>query len=119
MNAFLPSLANSGCQPSLIEKWINQNAPNNSCEDCDSSVYNFSGPVAAIFSTSCTTSIGCHASGSPNGQFTSYEAIKPFADNGTIMDRAIAKMDMPVAAPLPPCDITRLRKWLEEGGPNN
>lgn len=106
-------------QLALIEEWIIQNAPNNVCNDCDSTVFNFSGPVQAILGTSCASSIGCHASGSNYGQFTSYAEMKPYIDNGSMMDRVVVKQDMPVAAPLPACDVIILRKWLEAGGPNN
>ena len=106
-------------QIALIEKWINQGAPNNFCESCDTSDYSFSGRIAAIFSTSCATSIGCHSSGSSNGSFTSYTEIKPFIDNGSIRDRVVVKRDMPVTAPLPSCDIDVLVKWIEAGAPNN
>ena len=106
-------------QIALIEQWINQNAPDNACADCDSSVYNFSGPIMAIIATSCATSIGCHASGSSFGAFTSYENIRPYADNGSLLDRVILKMDMPIAAPLPDCDMDLFRRWLEDGAPNN
>ena len=106
-------------QIALIVKWINQGAPDNFCEACDTSNYSFSGRIAAIFSTSCATSIGCHSSGSVNGPFTSYAEIKPFIDNGSIRDRVAVKRDMPVAAPLPSCDIEVLVKWIEDGAPNN
>lgn len=106
-------------QIALIESWINQNSPNNSCSECDTTAYSFSGQIMPIMSTSCATSIGCHASGSDFGQFTSYDNIRPYVDNGSLMDRVVVKMDMPIAAPLPPCDITIVQRWLEEGGPNN
>ena len=106
-------------QITLIEKWINQGATNNFCESCDTSNYSFSGRIAAIFGTSCASSIGCHSSGSSNGQMTTYAEIKPFIDNGSITDRVVAKQDMPVTAPLPSCDIAVLVKWIENGAPNN
>ena len=106
-------------QIALIEKWINQGAPDNFCESCDTSNYSFSGRIAAIFSTSCATSIGCHSSGTSNGPFTTYAEIKPFIDNGLIMDRVVVKKDMPVAAPIPACDMEVLVKWIEAGAPNN
>lgn len=106
-------------QIALIEKWINQNATNNFCESCDTTNYTFSARIAPIFSTSCATSIGCHSSGSSNGSFTSYAEIKPFIDNGSIMDRVVVKQNMPIAAALPSCDIEVLVKWIEDGAPNN
>ena len=106
-------------QIALIEAWINQGATDNFCASCDTSNYTFSGRIAAIFSTSCATSIGCHSSGSSNGPFTSYAEIKPFIDNGSIMDRVVVKQDMPVAAPLPGCDMEVLVKWIEDGAQNN
>jgi hypothetical protein len=106
-------------QITLIENWINQNSPNNSCSECDTTAYSFSNQIISIMTTSCATSIGCHATGSAYGQFTSYDNIRPYVDNGSLMDRVVVKMDMPIAAPLPPCDIAIVRQWLEEGGPNN
>jgi len=106
-------------QIALIEKWINQGATDNFCESCDTSNYSFSGRITAIFGTSCATSIGCHSSGSSNGQFTSYAEIKPFIDNGSIWNRVVTKQDMPVAAPLAACDMEVLVKWIEDGAPDN
>ena len=106
-------------QIALIEKWINQGATNNICESCDTSNYSFSGRIAPIFATSCATSIGCHSSGSSNSAFTSYAEIKPFINNGLIMERAVTKQDMPIVAPLAACDIEVLVKWIENGAPDN
>ena len=106
-------------QIALIENWINQGATDNLCESCDTSNFSFSGRIAAIFSTSCATSVGCHAAGSNNGPFTSYAEIKPFIDNGSIEDRVLVKQDMPIAAPLPACDMEVLIKWIDDGAPNS
>ena len=106
-------------QIALIEQWIMQNAGNNECSDCDSTNYSFSAAVNPIIATSCATSVGCHATGSSFGQFTSHENIKPYVDNGTFYERTVVKKDMPVAAPLPACDLLTVQLWLEAGGPND
>jgi len=106
-------------QIDLIEKWINQGATDNSCEFCDTTEYTYSGRISAIFSTNCATSIGCHSSGSNNGQMTSYDEIKAFVDTGLIMDRVIVKKDMPVSRPLSACDQEVLKKWIDNGAADN
>jgi hypothetical protein len=106
-------------QLALIEDWINQGATDNFCESCDTSNYTFGARIEPLFATNCTTSIGCHSSGSSNGSFASYAELKPFIDNGSIMDRVVVKQDMPVVAPLQACDMEVLIKWIDDGAPNN
>lgn len=106
-------------QIALIRKWIEQDALNNSCDACDTTDYTFGTRISPIIGTSCATSIGCHASGSTYGQFTSYANIKPYIDNGAIYERAIVQQSMPPAGPLPNCDMEALKKWIEDGAPNN
>lgn len=106
-------------QLALIENWITQGATDNFCESCDTSNYAYSTRIEPIFATNCTTSIGCHAAGSSNSAFTSYAEIKPFIDNGAILDRVVVKQDMPEAAPLQSCDMAVLIKWIENGAPDN
>lgn len=106
-------------QITLIKTWIEQGARNNSCDACDTTDYTFNTRISPIIATSCATSTGCHASGSTYGQFTSYANIKPYIDNGAIYNRAVVQQTMPPAGPLPDCDLAALKKWIEDGAPNN
>lgn len=106
-------------QIALIKKWIEQQAYNNYCEECDTTDYTFSTRISPIVGTSCATSTGCHASGSSYGEFTSYNNIKPYVDNGSIYDRVITQKSMPPSGALPECDIEVLKKWIEAGAPND
>lgn len=106
-------------QITLIKKWIEQSALNNSCEACDTVDYTYSGRIAPIIATSCATSVGCHGTGSIFGQLTSYGNVKPYIDNGSIYDKVITQQVMPPAGPLPDCDLDGLAKWIDEGALNN
>lgn len=106
-------------QLELIKKWINQGAENKSCDICDTTEYTFSTRIAPIFITNCSSSIGCHSSGTSNGQQTSYDEIKVFVEAGLITDRVIVKKDMPVTGPLSACDLEVLKKWIDNGSPND
>lgn len=102
-------------QVKLIENWINQGALNNFCEGCDTTNVSFSGRIAPLLSTNCATSIGCHSSGSANGSLTNYSEVRIFINNGLLVKRVITDRDMPVAAPLPDCEIEALIKWIDNG----
>jgi len=103
----------------LIKNWILQGAVDNYCNDCDTTEYSFASTIFPIFETNCSTSSGCHGTGSLNSVLLAYEQIKPFADNGMIETRAIIHKNMPPANPLPDCELLLIKKWIDSGALNN
>ena len=75
----------------------------------------YSGIIKSIIDNNC---VSCHVAGGPgNGDFTTYEGIKPKIDAGTFRQRVIVKGDMPVGAALAPCDLNALHDWLNANAP--
>ena len=106
-------------QINLIRDWILQGAKNNYCDACDTTEYFFANAIKPIFQLNCATSVGCHAQGSPNGAFTTYDLIMQRVNNGLIEKRVIAYKNMPPAAPLTDCDMFLIKKWIDNGAFNN
>ncbi len=66
---------------------------------------------------------GCHERGSSIGNFTDYQSIKNYVDNGKFFKRVIDNKDMPprysTLGPktLTTEEIAQLACWLEQGAP--
>ncbi len=86
--------------------------------DCDTANW-YSGKIEPIINTNCAIS-GCHdAVGSAPGNFTNYEGVKLYVDNGMLKDRALIKKNMPISPvnPLSASQLNRINCWLEHGAP--
>ena len=106
-------------QIGLIASWIKQGAIDNTCDDCDSTVFTYADRVEPLITQNCATSVSCHGSGSGNGDYTSYGGLKAKVDIGAFELRVLRNLNMPPAAPLPECDRIILQKWLDDGALNN
>ena len=106
-------------QINLIKTWINQGAKNNYCDDCDTTMYTYSGTIKAIIDQNCATSSGCHGNGSQYGAFTTYAGLKSRVDNQLIQKRAIVNQDMPPAGSMPDCELLLIKNWIDAGAQNN
>jgi hypothetical protein len=112
----------TAAQKDIIFKWIAQGALNNACSDCDTSVYSYSGAVAATMNTYCK---GCHNPSSLGGgiDVSTYAAVKAIAANGKLMGSILHSAGfsaMPKGtAKLSDCKITQVQKWMAAGTPNN
>lgn len=84
---------------------------------CDTSNY-YDGAIAPIINTNCAIS-GCHNAGSVNGDFSTYQGLKIYADNGKLNNRALVLKDMPISpiSPLSEAQKNRLDCWLTNGTP--
>jgi len=103
----------------LIKDWILQGALDNYCDECDTTEYTFTKTILPLIQTNCSSSSGCHGTGSLNSVLLSYEQIKPYADNGIIETRVISNKNMPPASPLPDCELLLIKKWIDNGTLNN
>lgn len=118
-----PMPALTATQKSLIQKWINQGAKNNSCIGaCDTTVFTYSGAVKPIMDAKCS---GCHNPSNLGGNIdvSTYNAIKIVAQNGKLYGSVAHQAGyspMPKnAAKLSDCEIRQIQKWIAAGILNN
>ncbi len=111
-------------QKEMIRKWIMQGAKNNSCVSsaCDTGNVTYSGAIRSIITAKCQ---GCHSSSAPSGgyDFTSYTVLKARVDDGKLWG-AVNHMPGYSAMPkngakLSACELAQIKKWMDEGAPNN
>ncbi|KAA3651745.1 MAG: hypothetical protein DWP98_02420 [Bacteroidetes bacterium] len=112
----------SQTQISLIAKWINQGAKNNSCSQCDTTNVTFTLSVSPIIKSNCQ---GCHNGVNPGGGIvlTNYTEIKNQVVSGKL-DGAVNHrpgfIPMPYNQPkLNDCNLFKINKWINEGALNN
>lgn len=88
-------------------------------DDCDTTNGYVDG-VEAIISANCNNA-GCHDAGSSNGDFTTYEGVKLYADNGKLNNRVLVLQDMPLTpvAPLTESQKSVIKCWLTNGATEN
>lgn len=109
-------------QIALIEKWINQGAQNNSCFDCDESIFTFSGAISKIIADNC---VGCHSYPDPQGgvSLESYSQIEASALSGAlfgVINHEDGYVPMPYGLPkLSDCQINQVRQWIDDGAMDN
>ncbi len=111
-------------QIATISQWIRQGAKNNSCESgsCDTTNVSFSNHVWPVIQTSC---LGCHSGGSPSGGIglANHSQVAQAAATGRLLG-AVRWESGFAAMPqngnqLSACQITQIKKWIENGTPNN
>ncbi|MEI6060678.1 MAG: hypothetical protein WCR72_08215 [Bacteroidota bacterium] len=114
----------SSAQIDIISLWILQGAPNTICDTipCDSLNVTFSGTILPITNTYC---VGCHGGANPKGSLslTDYTSIKASVDGGRFMgsvEHLTGYKAMPQGSEiLSDCKIAQLKKWINDGMPNN
>lgn len=109
-------------QIALINKWISQGAPNNKCNECDSTNIQYSKQVVSILNNNCVT---CHNASSANGgvKLDSYAEVKLQVDNGKLlgtMSHSNGFKPMPSSGnKISDCNIIIVKKWIDNGALNN
>ena len=120
-----PSAEFSLTQKSLLLKWIQQGAKNNTCSNtatCDTVNVTFSASVLPVLKTYC---VGCHSAASPSAgiDLSTYAAVKVYAANGRLMGsitHAIGYKPMPSStSKLGVCEINQIKAWVTKGTLNN
>ena len=113
----------------MIYTWILQGALNNYCdqEECDSINVSFSETVFPIIQNSC---YGCHSGTEPGGgiyltnhsEIANAGAIAP-VNTGSLLGAitwASGNIPMPQnGQQLTDCKIAQIRKWINDGMPDN
>lgn len=116
-------------QKQIIYKWIQQGALDNYCElePCDSVNVTFSGTVFPIIQNNC---YGCHSGPAPTSgiSLTNYNEIKsaasiPAGNAGSLLGVITwtsGNLPMPQNGnKLSVCNIAKIRKWIDDGMPEN
>lgn len=84
---------------------------------CETTNMSFSKDIAPIMNANC---VSCHGpNGSAPGSLNSYAGVKAMADSGELYNRIAITKDMPPAGPLPDCQISKIKAWIDDGAPNN
>lgn len=109
-----------------ISCWLSKGAPKSGSNiggsGCSTTI-SYSATIAPIISTNCTTSSGCHGSGSVNGDYTTYSGLAAKATNGSLNNRVVVVKDMAtfpiLSTPLTTDEIGKIDCWIQQGGLNN
>jgi hypothetical protein len=90
--------------------------------DCDNIGLSYTDDIAAIFNSSCATTVACHSSNSSSTfSLASYADIELQIPNNRIsgsINRSSGFSPMPRgAAQLDDCTISMIDQWLDDGAP--
>lgn len=120
-----PYPALTTAQRDLILKWIQQGAKNLNCDGlCDSVNVKYSTTIKNTMQNYCQ---GCHSGTNPAKGLllTNYAQVSAAAKNangkfwGTI-NWASGFVAMPYkSTKMPKCEISQIKKWIQDGAPNN
>jgi cytochrome c5 len=108
-------------QKALIQKWIQQGAKNNKCVECDSTNVTYAVQVTSIMDANC---VACHNATSASGNVSlhNYTAVKTNVDNGKLsgaINHLFGYAAMPPSGKMNECNLTIIKKWIDNGAPNN
>lgn len=108
-----------------IRQWILDGAQNSECNPsgmCDTTNLSYSMDIEPLLKNKCQ---GCHNPSSLGGgiDLTTYSGVKSISDDRRIINAIIHAPGfkaMPLGGQmLPPCEIKKIRTWVESGAPNN
>jgi hypothetical protein len=112
-------------QKSLVLKWIQQGAKNNSCSysaTCDTVNVTYSASVMPVLKTYC---VSCHRAVSPSASIdlSTYAKVKVYASSGQLMGsitHTAGYKPMPSStSKLGTCEINQIKVWVTKGMLNN
>jgi len=94
----------------------------NTAINCDTATVTYAAVIKPIIDKNCATS-GCHSDAYANGYDLSYYAgLEAVANNGKLIEsiEQTGASPMPQGAPkLDACTIEQIKKWVNDGAPNN
>ncbi len=112
-------------QKNLIQTWISQGAKYNGCIDtvCDTTAVSYSRDIVPILTDKCT---GCHGTNSINGnppvKLDTYTNVLTEVNNGRFLGSITGApnyVKMPPSGSLSQCELDKIKKWINNGAPNN
>ena len=89
---------------------------------CDTANVTYSGSVVPVLIANCNS---CHGGSTPSAgiKLDLYAGVKAQVDNGRLwgaVSQATSYSPMPKnAAQLSSCSLTKIKKWIDSGAPNN
>lgn len=85
---------------------------------CDTIRYKYANNLTTIITTNC---IGCHGSGSSNGDLSTYTNVKAYALSGALVGSLKGQgfTQMPPTGKLSECDIKGIENWVIAGANND
>ena len=85
---------------------------------CDGTNSTYTSNIKTIIDNNCLSS-GCHGSGSSNGDFTTYEGLKTYCDNGKFQSQVLDNQTMPKGSSLSSDQLNKIQCWIDNGYPKN
>ncbi|MBL4862576.1 MAG: hypothetical protein JKY09_06120 [Crocinitomicaceae bacterium] len=83
---------------------------------CDGSSPTYDSDISLIISNNC---LGCHGTGSPNGNFSTYAGISVVTSNGKFKQRVLIDRSMPKNGSLSEATLNKIQCWVDNGYPEN
>jgi hypothetical protein len=84
---------------------------------CDGSNPTYESEIKDIINANCNSS-SCHASGSSNGDLTTFAKLKSYLDNGKFKSEVLDKQSMPKGgAKLTSAQLGKITCWKDNGYP--
>jgi hypothetical protein len=94
----------------------------NAATACDTTAVTYAGTIAPIMSANCNS---CHSGSAASGGVvtSTYASLSIIALNGTLghsvnWDNSLSPMPKG-GSKLPTCDLSKIKKWVNLGAPNN
>lgn len=105
----------------LLTGCLSDELPEPNVELCETEEFNaltYDDDLVQIVSANCAFS-GCHGSGAPIGDFTTYESMLPSLNNDRIFEEVIIDMTMPLGGVLTETERDIFNCWIANGFPKN
>lgn len=120
-----PKTALSQAQKDLLSNWILQGADNVICQEssasCSPSNVGFAADIQTILNSNC---IGCHSGSTISGgvNLSTHAGVQSVAQSGKLLNAVSQNgqaTPMPPNGKLSPCNVQKIKVWIEEGSKNN
>ena len=98
----------------IIASCKDDETPSTDCTDVK-----YSTVLAPLIESKCAVA-SCHDAGSLNGDYTTYDLMKPNLDSGAVRTEVVDDKTMPKGTvTLTDLQIAQFKCWLDDGHPNN
>ncbi|HXB10536.1 MAG TPA: hypothetical protein VNZ45_01005 [Bacteroidia bacterium] len=86
---------------------------------CNTSNITYANTIQGVINYDCAYSVSCHAAGSSYADFSTYEGIKEYADNGQLYEQLFLtkRMPPPPQPMLDACTLAQVKAWINSGTP--